>query len=102
MEFGIAIKNLNQLLKEKQPKEFDSSWIEINAINIYQYICENIRTESNDVDWDIVTSFLDRTFQHRWIWPKQKNMNTYHSRSEVDTILNKRKDKLYTLIAPIT
>ena len=34
MEFGIAIKNLNQLLKEKKPKEFDGSWIATNTISI--------------------------------------------------------------------
>jgi hypothetical protein len=56
MKFEIIIENLNQILKEKNPKKFDTSWIEINATSVYQYICENIRTENNDVDWDKVTS----------------------------------------------
>jgi hypothetical protein len=101
MEFEIAIKNLNQILKEKKPIKFDSSWIEANAVSIYQYICENIRTENNDVDWDKVTSFLDRPFQHRWIRLKQKEVKFYECRMEVDAILNKYKDKLYTLLAPL-
>ena len=102
MEFGIAIKNLNQLLKEKQPKEFDSSWIEENTIDIYQYICENIRTENDDVDWDKVTSSLDRPFQRRWNCSRHKKVEFYRSRSEVDIILNRYDEKLYTIISPIS
>jgi hypothetical protein len=101
MEFGIAIKNLNQLLKEKKPVKFDSSWIETNATQIHAYICKNIRTENNDVDWDKVTSFLDRPFQRRWMWPNQKNRENYNCRLEVEAILNKQKDKLYAIIAPL-
>ncbi len=37
MEFGIAIKNLNQILKEKKPVKFNSSWIEANALSIYKF-----------------------------------------------------------------
>ena len=101
MEFRMVIKNLNQILKEKKPVKFDVSWIEVNAGGVYQYICENIRTENNDVDWDKITSCLDRPFQRRWIWQKQKKVEHYQCRSEVDRVLNKYKDKLYTFLAPI-
>lgn len=101
MEFGVVIKSLNQTLKEKKPIKIDSFWIETNAITVYQYICKNIRTENNAVDWDKVTSCLDRPFQRRWIWKKQKKVEYYQCRAEVEVILNKYKDKLYTFIAPI-
>jgi hypothetical protein len=101
MKFEIIIEDLNQILKEKKPEKFDTSWIEINATSVYQYVCENIRTENNDVDWDKVTSRLDRPFQRRWIWQKQKDVKYYQCRSEVDAILNKYKDKLYTFLAPM-
>ena len=101
MEFDIAIKCLNKLLKEKQPKEFSSSWIKINAKTLYQYIHKNIITENNDIDWDRVTSSLDRSFQRRWIEPRQKRLEPYELRSEVDAILAKYKDKLYTILAPL-
>jgi hypothetical protein len=101
MELKIVIKNLNQILKEKKPVKFDSNWIETNALKDYEYICKNIQTENNDVDWDKVTSLLDRPFQRRWILPNKKNVEPYESRLEVDTILNTNKDKLYTIIAPL-
>jgi hypothetical protein len=101
MEFEFAIKDLNRALKEKKPIKFDKSWIETNAANVYQYICENIRTENNDVDWDKITSCLDRPFQRRWIWKRQTGVEHYQCRLEVDAVLNKHKDKLYTFLAPM-
>lgn len=103
MNFGTSIQNLNEILKEKKPVKFDTLWIKTNAANIYQYICENIRNENNDVDWDRITCYLDRKFQRRWVWQRKKKNETeyYQLNSEVDLILNKYKNKLYTLLTPM-
>ena len=101
MDFQTAIKNLNNLLKAKQPKEFSCSWIKANEKSIYRYICKNIKTENGDVDWDKVTSSLDCSFQRRWMRPKQINIHSYQCRSEVEAILSKYRDKLYTFLVPL-
>ncbi len=101
MKVEEALKSLNQLLEEKQPKTFSSTWIVTNAPNIYQSIWRNIKTENGDVDWDRVTSELDRTFQRRFIRYRQKQVKPYERQSEVDVILTKNKDRLYTLFAPM-
>ena len=103
MNLGSIVKNLNDILKERKPIKFDKFWIKTNVENVYQYICENVRTENNEVDWDRITCCLDRQFQRRWVWKRNKEneVKYYHLNSEVDLILNKYRDKLYTLLTPI-
>ena len=100
--FRTAIKTLNRTLKEKQPKTFSSSWICTNSQPAYNYFRINFRTENNDVDWDRVTQFLPRSFQKRWMRYKRKKIKTYERQSEVDLILAKYQDKLYTFFTPAT
>jgi hypothetical protein len=96
MDSPFIIKILNQKLKERNPQTFSSSWIIKNTPKIYRYIQKNIRTENNHIDWDKVTSSLDKTFQKRWIRYKYKKVKSYESQIEVDVILDKYKNKLYT------
>ena len=101
MKVEYALKTLNQLLEEKQPRTFSSSLIVTNAPNIYYCIWKNIKTENGDIDWDQVTSELDRTFQRRFVRYRQKQVKPYERPSEVETILTKNKDRLYALFAPM-
>ena len=98
MNFRIVIKILNKSLREKQPKEFSCSWILKNEPGVYRRLRKNVRTENNDIDWDRVTSKLTRKFQKRWARYKRKTVKEYQNQTEVDLILSKYKDKLYTLI----
>lgn len=102
MTFDYHIKILNDTLSEKNPSKFSSSWILQNAPRVYRYINKNIRTENDDIDWDKVTSSLDRSFCKRWVRYRQKSIRVYDSQSEVDIILSKYKDRLYTFIAYAT
>jgi hypothetical protein len=101
MIFDDAIKNINQKLEEKQPSNFSPSWILENIPSTYRYIWKNIRTETNKIDWDTVTSNLDRPFQKRWIRYRYKQAKKYENQDELNLVLNKYKDKLYTFIAPL-
>jgi hypothetical protein len=98
--FSVAIKTLNKALKEKEPKVFSSSWICKNSQPAYNYFRLNCKTENGDIDWDLVTQGLHRSFQKRWMRYKRKNIKSYERQSEVDVILEKYKDKLYTFLAP--
>ncbi|MFA6227450.1 MAG: hypothetical protein WC631_03165 [Candidatus Paceibacterota bacterium] len=100
MHFHTAIKILSQSLKEKQPKEFSPSWILASTPNVYRHIQKNVRTENNSIDWDRVTSHLHRYLQKRWIRYRRKQAKPYDNQDEVDRILNKYKDKLYTFMSP--
>jgi hypothetical protein len=102
MTFDYHIKILNDTLTEKNPSKFSSSWILQNAPRVYRYINKNIRTENDDIDWDRITSSLDRTFCKRWVRYRQKSIRVYENQSEVDIILSKYKDRLYTFIAYAT
>ena len=100
MLFSEAITTLNQTLSEKQPSTFSPSWILEHTPRVYRYIHKNIRTENNDIDWDMITRSLERSFQKRWLRYRHKQAKPYERQSEVDTILQKYKDKLYTFICP--
>ncbi len=97
-----AIKNLNALLKKHDPTVFNPTWILKNAPNIYAYIFKNVRTENNNIDWDTVTSFLQKRFQKRWVRYRHNQTKPYEDQSEVDLILDKHRDKLYILIVPVS
>ncbi len=99
--YNTAIKTLNEILKREQPKTFSSSWILKNAQPVYHYVRLNFRTENDDIDWDLITQSLPRSFQKRWVRYKRKNIKLYERQSEVDVILNKHKDKLYVLFTPV-
>ncbi len=100
MNFEIAIKTLNTLLEEKRPEKFSSSWIFKHKPYIYHFFRENFRTETGDIDWDIVTLSIDRSFLKRWVRYKKKSGKPYENQDELNLILTKYKDTYYTLIAP--
>jgi len=98
MNFRLAIKILKKALKDKQPKTFSSAWLIKETPSVYRYIWKNIKTENGDIDWDRVTAKLDRKFQKRWIRYRRKFIKEYENQIEVDRILSRFKDKLYTLM----
>ena len=99
--FHTRIQKLNTLLSKNKPKTFNPLWIKTHSSSLHKYLCQNIQTGTGDVDWDLVTVNLDRTFQKRWKrYEKKITVNTYENKEELNFILNKYKDKLYTLSAP--
>lgn len=101
MTFHRHIKILNKVLSEKQPLSFNPSWVVQNAPSTYQYFRKNTRTETNKIDWDIITSNLERPFQKRWTRYRYKNAKKYENQDELNLVLNKYKNKLYTFISPV-
>jgi len=72
--FNKAVKILTEKLKQENPETFSSSWILNNAQPVYHYIRLNFKTENDDIDWDVLTQALPKTFQKRWIRYKRKNV----------------------------
>ena len=60
MKLTSVIKILSKTLEKENPKTFNPSWILKYTPSSYSYIQKNIRTENNEIDWDKVTSSLDR------------------------------------------
>lgn len=101
MTFQSHIKFLNKVLSEKQPSKFSPTWICQNTPSVYHYIWKNIRTETDEIDWDTVTSSLDRSFQKRWTRYRYRQAKKYENQNELNLVLNKYKNKLYTFITPL-
>jgi hypothetical protein len=78
-----------------------SIWIYKNTPGTYQYFWKNVKTETGRIDWDKVTSNLDRVFQKRWVRYRQKRVKEYENQDELNLVLNKYQNKLYTFISPI-
>jgi len=90
---------LNCTLKEKNPPEFNSSWIVENVPSAYRFISKNVRSEIGQIDWDKVTVSLGRRYHHRWIRYRYKPRKEYEDQAELEKIIGKHRDKLYVFIA---
>jgi hypothetical protein len=100
--FDQVIQSINELLHVKNPESFSSSWILKHLPHCYRFIAKNIRTDLGSIDWDRITSALDRKFQRRWVPQRQlKPSNSYEDQSEVTKVLARHNDKLYIFIAPL-
>jgi hypothetical protein len=100
MDFDSAVKTINELLRKKQPHRFNSSWIQKYAPHIYRFFQKNIRREIGGIDWDRITRALDRKFQKQWITSRHNGTKLYRSETEVNIILHKYDDKLYSFLTP--
>ncbi len=100
MNLDQAIKTINSRLRKSRPTKFNPSWIYNQLPNIYHYIWANARTELGDIDWDKITSKLDREFQRRWSRKRAKKIKTYRNIRKVKIALKPFKEKLYVFISP--
>lgn len=100
MNYERAIKNINRSILKRRPSTFNPAWLRNCVRRSYDFISENITTESDDVDWDQVVHCLSHDYQKLWLKgsKRKKKIQEYKDRSEVDAILNKYKDKLYTFL----
>jgi hypothetical protein len=100
MKLETSLRELNTLLHEMNPEKITVSWILTYSPKTYRTICKYARTPLNTIDWDLVTSYLDRSFQKRFVRYKSKLVKQYENKDEITKIFNTYKDKLYVCIAP--
>jgi hypothetical protein len=100
MDFDSAVKTINKILREKQPHTFNSSWIRRHTPHIYRFFQKNIRGESGGIDWDRITRALDRKFPRKWTMSRRSGTKLYRSKAEVNVILDKYEEQLYTFLTP--
>jgi hypothetical protein len=100
MKLETSLKELNTLLQEMNPERITVSWILTHSPKTYRTICKYARTPLNAIDWDLVTSYLDRLFQKRFVRYKSKLVKQYENKDEITKVLNTYKDKLYVCIDP--
>lgn len=102
MDLEHAVHILQSALKKEDPSSFSSSWISSRLPNIYSFIWKNVRTELGDVDWDLVTSKLEKPFQKLWHPQRVKSKNPYSNTQEVRTALGEYWDKRYVFLSAPT
>ena len=100
MNLEKAICYINRSINKKQPKSFDDKWIKYRCKISYQFIVDNIKTEFDETDWDLVISRLDRWNQKLWMKGIKRKINEpYINEIELNIILDKYQNKLYTFLA---
>ncbi|MFA6514381.1 MAG: hypothetical protein WCT50_03805 [Patescibacteria group bacterium] len=102
MDLSQAVRNIDRSLIKKQPKSFHLNWVKYRCKVSYKYIVDNIKDEFNQTDWDLVISQLQRYNQGLWLKKKRRQRKTvslYEDEDELNIILNKYKEKLYTFIS---
>lgn len=99
MNFEKAVRNINRSLNKKQPNSFNPQWIKNRCKVSYQFIVGNIKTEFDEPDWDLVVSGLDKYNQRLWNRGNKKSkIEFYKSEGELNVVLDKYKNKLYTFL----
>jgi len=103
MNYGQAIKNLNRSLSKRRPLTFNQAWVRNCVRKSYDFIIANIKTELGDTDWDAVVRNLDHDCQKLWLkgFKNKKEIDQYEDGFEVNAILDKHKQKLYTFLVQI-
>lgn len=101
IDFDTAVNTVNTLLEKEKPRQFSSSWILSRTPAVYHFVRKNLRTENDDIDWDSFTIALNPQYLKRWIRYKRRPAKTYEDQFEVEVILTKYKDKLYTFVASV-
>lgn len=102
MDLSKVIRNIDRSLIKKQPKSFHPNWIKYRCKVSYKYIVDNIKDEFNQTDWDLVISHLQRYNQRLWLKKdKRKRMLValYEDEKELNVILNKYQERIYTFIS---
>jgi hypothetical protein len=96
MTLKKCVRILNKVLRQKKSARFTGTWIFIHTPKVYRYIQKNIRTENDHIDWDRITTRLDVRLQKYWFGKQRKPKRVYENQEEIDRILQKYYDKLYT------
>lgn len=100
MNLEKAICYINRSINKEQPKSFNDKWIKYRCKISYQFIVNNVKTEFDETDWGLVISRLDKWNQKLWMKGiKRAISEPYKDQLELDIILEKYKDKLYTFLA---
>jgi hypothetical protein len=102
LDLKTVIEILEKTLQEKNPDKVSASWIYRNNPSVYRYLWKYVRLENGGIDWDKVTSHLDKSFQRKWIRYRYKKNKPYQKQEEVDIVLLRYKDRLYTFICSHT
>lgn len=100
MDLNQAIKNLDRSIIKNSPVSIHPNWIKYRCKVSYKYIIDNIKDEFNETDWDLVISQLQRYNQRLWLKKKRRKVVILcEDKKELDVILNKYKERLYTFIS---
>lgn len=100
LDANKVVKNINRSLNKKQPEKFNPQWIKNRCRISYEFIIGNVKNEFGEPDWDLIISMLERHNQKLWMKRvKREICDCYSNKTELNIILNKNRNKLYTFIA---
>lgn len=99
MDFDSAIATMNTLLAKKQPRTFNRAWVRMNTPCVYRFVQKEIRIKSGGIDWDRITRALQPQYQRRWTGSLRKIGKPYRDQDEVDAVLLRYRNKLYTFVS---
>jgi hypothetical protein len=100
-EFHRVISVLNRLLSRESPNAFNSSWIIKFAPACYRFFYRHVRAHFGGIDWDKITSALDRNHQRRWKPRRRPRPKAYADADEINGALEPYRERLYVFVAAV-
>ena len=98
MTLEDAIHTLQTALRKEQPSSFSSMWVYSRLPRVYFYIWRNVRTELGEVDWDLVTSKLEKPYQRLWHPQRRRRNAPYRDDCEIRSALGEHWEKRYVFL----
>ena len=95
-----ALKELNYLLKEKNPNKINSRYIKQLDSNLFDFISKNFKNVSGYIDWPLIVNHLSNDLRLRFAYPVRYDRSLpdeqYEDGAEVEKMLNENNKYLYT------
>lgn len=99
-KFNEAINELQELIKQKKPKIITSGFIGKENPKLLKYFIKNMKDNNGEINWEIVTNRLDENTKKICRFSKRleqyKPKKEYINEQELNTLIEKHKNKLYT------
>ena len=95
-----ALKELNYLLKEKNPNKINSRYIKQLDSNLFDFISKNFKNVSGYIDWPLIVNHLSNDLRLRFAYPVRYDRSLpdeqYEDGAEVEKMLNENNKYFYT------
>ncbi len=98
--FSSSIKKLNKILAENDPRSFSSTDVKTLDRSLHSYFKRYVKKENGGIDWKKIIKEVNPEFENKFKYPKafkdEYPEERYEGKEEVDSLLEKNKEKLLT------
>lgn len=85
----IAYKTLNTLLEDKDPEEWNPTWVQDQDLGLYYYLLKTISKSDGKLDWQEIIKHIDYPYNERWVKQTPWNVESITKTLQIALELNR-------------